>query len=126
MERALPELMLPGRHKDGLWNANQVARFCYGLSESLLGKNRARELGYPQTLWRFGAPLLMRGVLWPTELLRLLIPGVTAFVAGKATRALQSTIERNLAGRSAKFDMPRRVGSVGEMKSENRSDGHDR
>ncbi len=110
METALPELMLAGKAPANSARSRRMAAFCYGLSESFLGRNRARELGYPRTLWRFGAPLLTRVLVWPAEIVRRFVPGGTAFLVRKATELLQRTTERGLAGRPASYDMPQRLG----------------
>lgn len=110
MERAMPELMLRKTSDPDGPAARRVARFCYGLSASFLGKRRSRELGYPDTWWRIGAPLLLRLGVWPAELLRRTIPGGTAYVVRLATGLLRRTTERALAGAPATYDLPDALG----------------
>lgn len=121
MESALPELMLAGKAPENSAQSRRMAAFCYGLSESFLGRKRARALGYPKTLWRFGAPLLTRLLVWPAEMLRRFVPGGTAFLVRKATELLQQTTERGLAGQPATYEMPQRLGDNHEPISQKRT-----
>jgi hypothetical protein len=64
----------------------QLAHFCYGLSQHILGNKVAAELHYPETLWRIAAPAILRSVVTPLEWLRRLVPGGSklAFWAGQS------------------------------------------
>ena len=54
----------------------QLTRFCYGLSQGVLGP-RVKVLQYPDTLWRYAAPLLLWSLVAPCEALRRVLPGGT-------------------------------------------------
>lgn len=82
---------------------------CYGMSRSLIGKERAALLGYPETLWRWLVPAVRPATLL-IETARIFSTRVQALatVAGpKAFRHLLS--ERGLSGSMSEFPIPRRI-----------------
>lgn len=121
METALPDLIFPGVDGDATRRAEHATNFGYGLSFCLLGDARARQLDYPRTFWRFGAPALLRLMVWPTDLLRRLIPGGTTFVVEKSTRMLQQSTEQALSGQPATYDMPERLSNKSSSADERES-----
>jgi hypothetical protein len=82
---------------------------CYGMSRSLIGKEQAAALEFPETHWKWLVPAV-RPLTWLVETARIFSTRVQALakVAGpKAFRHLLS--ERGLKGRTGEFAIPRRI-----------------
>lgn len=121
MEKALPELILPGLDGEATTRAIHMTSFGYGLSTSLVGTALAQQLGYPRTFWRYSAPTLLRLMVWPADLLRRSMPGGTSFTADIATRMVQRIAERALAGRPATYEMPDSLDEKDRLENAKRS-----
>jgi hypothetical protein len=104
MEAALPALAaaaFPRLFRAGNFFCKEkmnkhVSRFCYGLSQSMLGDTVAAELEYPSTAWRYATPLLLRPLITVVEFCRRLVPGGTRLAARLGFNRLKQMM-RNMA-----------------------------
>jgi hypothetical protein len=90
----------------------RLANFCYGLSWGLLGP-RVADLPYPRTRWRWTAPLLMRTMIAPMELIRRVMPGATQLLVRLGHTTMQKMLRSGVVPRRPDFVPPTQLPSAG-------------
>ena len=72
---------------------------CYAVSRNILGDEVAADLRYPSTIWRHLAPRLLRWVIAPLEIGRLVIPGGSDLAATLGHKHMQYLIKMGMVAK---------------------------
>ncbi|QRK08274.1 DUF2236 domain-containing protein [Archangium violaceum] len=88
-----------------VFRAERAIEFGYGISRYLIGDEAADALGYPQSAWRFVAPLL-RVLLSGTSQLIRRVPGVDMLALSAGMTYWRRAVSMGLGGNDATFEMP--------------------
>lgn len=93
--RALVAALMDVPRQMGMGHCEWARRLSFGMSEGLIGRERARSLGYPMTLWRLLVPL-MRPAVRTADAIRRFIPGIDRLLNGFGRMAWRFVIEHTL------------------------------
>jgi hypothetical protein len=85
--------------------------FSVGMCRALIGDEVADQLAVPRTAWRFSIPVLRR-VVSAAERIRTSVPFADGPALRVGTQYWDRVVDVGLAGKEAKFGLPRRLGNA--------------
>lgn len=103
----------------GFEETRWVSQALYGFSQVFIGRDNAKELAYPRTIWSRLMPVL-KIIVACTEVVRKIVPGGNGFARRFGERMWQFAIDNGLQGKPAQFGLPEKLNAREEDKKKKR------